>query len=94
MWTCIARRAVKLLKKLYDADIFALGIGLGGCTVYKLAAFDDGIKACATLLNINPQVSGSGNDIINYHASLDNSAYAPFCRVPFFMAVSSGSIYS
>jgi len=89
MWTCIARRAVKLLKKLYDADVFALGIGLGGCTVYKLAAFDDGIKACATLLNINPQVSGSGNEIINYHASLDNLAYATLCKLPLFMGVAS-----
>lgn len=89
MWTCLARRASKLLQKLYDKNLYALGIGLGGCTVYKLAAFDDGIKACATLLNIDPVVTGSGNALINYHASLDNFSYATLCKVPLMMGVSS-----
>lgn len=89
IWTCLARRAIKLLRETYDKNIFALGVGLGGNTVYKLSVFDDGLTACATLLNIIPAVVGSGNAIINYHASLENSAYAPFCRVPMFTAVSS-----
>lgn len=90
IWTCISRRAIKLLQELYgETHIFALGVGLGGCTVYKLAAFNDGLSACATLLNIIPNVVGEGNSLINYRASLDNSAYAPFCEVPMFMALSS-----
>ncbi len=90
IWTCIARRAALLLKGLYDdSKIFAVGAGLGGSTVYKLTAFDDGLTACATLLNILPTVKGEGNAIINYHASLDNYAYAPISKVPLFMAVSS-----
>ncbi|MDE7107706.1 MAG: hypothetical protein K2O39_05225, partial [Clostridiales bacterium] len=36
IWTCISRRAIKLLQELYgETHIFALGVGLGGCTVYK-----------------------------------------------------------
>lgn len=89
IWTCISRRAIYLLKEKYEKNMFAVGVGLGGSTVYKLSVFDDGLVACATLLNIIPEVKGEGNALINYHASLDNSAYAPFCRVPFFMAVSS-----
>lgn len=90
VWTCIARRAVELAKHLYpSAPIFALGVGLGGTTAYKLAAFDDGLTACATLLNIIPNVEGSGNSIINYRASLDSSAYATISKVPLFMAISS-----
>ncbi len=90
IWTCISRRAVKFIETLYPNDkLFALGIGLGGSTVYKLSAFDDGLTACATLLNVIPNVSGEGNAIINYHASLDNSAYAPITQIPLFMAVAS-----
>lgn len=90
IWTCISRRAIKLLQELYsETKIFALGVGLGGCTVYKLAAFNDGLTACATLLNIIPNVVGEGNSLINYRASLDNSAYASICEVPMFMAISS-----
>lgn len=89
IWTCISRRAIRLLKELYGKNIFALGMGLGGSTVYKLSAFNDGLTACATLLNIVPQVTGSGNSIINYHASLDNYAYAPISKIPMFIAVSS-----
>ena len=90
IWTCIARRTIKLLQELYaNTRIYALGMGLGGSTVYKLAAFDDGLTACATLLNIIPNVQGEGNALINYHASLDNTAYAPFCKIPMFMAISS-----
>lgn len=90
IWTCVARRATLLLKKLYsDKNIFALGCGLGGGTVYKLSVFDDGLTACATLLSVLPKVVGTDNPIINYRASLDNSAYATFCKVPLFMAVAS-----
>ncbi len=90
VWTCIARRAIKLIQELYgEINIFALGVGLGGCTVYKLAAFNDGLTACATLLNIIPNVVGEGNSLINYRASLDNSAYASICEVPMFMALAS-----
>lgn len=90
IWTCISRRAVKLLQELYEgAHIFALGVGLGGCTAYKLAAFNDGLKACATLLNIFPNVTGEGNSLINYRASLDNNAYAPISKIPLFMAIAS-----
>lgn len=90
IWTCMARRATLLLKELYaGSNIFAVGAGLGGSTVYKLTAFDDGLTACATLLNILPAVSGEGNAIINYHASLDNYAYAPISKLPLFAAVSS-----
>lgn len=92
IWTCIGRRAVKLLQELYgDTNIFALGVGLGGNTVYKLSAFKDGLTACATLLNILPNVAGEGNSLINYRASLDNAAYAPFCDVPLFMAICSNA---
>lgn len=90
IWTCLARRTVSLLKKLYpNTNIFALGMGLGGTTVYKLACFDDGLTACATLLNVIPQVEGSGNSLINYHASLDNGAYATISKVPMYMAIVS-----
>lgn len=90
IWTCMARRAAKLLKSVCATDsIFALGIGLGGSTVYKLSAFDDGLKGCATLLNIIPAVDGEGNGIINYRASLDNYAYAPITKIPLFMALAS-----
>lgn len=90
IWTCVARRTVKFLKELYpEKNLFSLGIGLGGNTVYKLAVFDDGLTACATMLNILPTVSGEGNAIINYHASLDNIAYAPITKVPLFIAVAS-----
>ncbi|MDE6293881.1 MAG: hypothetical protein K2L88_04590, partial [Clostridiales bacterium] len=75
IWTCISRRAIKLLQELYgELPVYALGVGLGGTTVYKLAAFNDGLKACATLLNIIPNVVGEGNSLINYRASLDNTA--------------------
>lgn len=89
IWTCIARRATSLLKSLYDQKLFAVGVGLGGTTVYKLAAFDDGLSACATLLNIIPDVYGSDNPLIGYHAALDNSAYASISKIPLFMAISS-----
>lgn len=89
IWTCISRRAIKLLQEVSYTHIFALGAGLGGSTVYKLAAFDDGLTACATLLNIIPNVVGEGNSLINYRASLDNSAYAPISEVPMFMAICS-----
>ena len=89
VWTCVARRAIRLLKENYGGSIFALGAGLGGSTVYKLAAFNDGLSACATLLNIIPKVDGEGNSIINYRASLENSAYASICKIPVFMAVAS-----
>lgn len=90
IWTCIARRSVKLLSEYYpDKKLFALGVGLGGSTVFKLATFDDGLCGCATLLNILPKVNGSGNTLINYHASLDNIAYAPITKIDMFMAVSS-----
>ena len=90
IWTCIARRSIKLLQELYAGyKYYALGVGLGGSTVYKLSAFGDGLTACATLLNIIPNVKGEGNSLINYHASLDNTAYAPFCTAPLFMAISS-----
>ena len=90
IWTCIARRAVRFIADLNpNKKIFALGVGLGGSTVYKLAAFDDGLTACATLLNILPNVIGEGNAIINYHASLDCIAYAPITKIPLFMAIAS-----
>ena len=91
IWVCMARRAALLLKHLYGTDIFALGVGLGGDTVYKLASFEDEFKACATLLNIIPAVTGDGNHIINYHASLDNTAYATLCKAPLFMAFPSNA---
>ena len=69
--------------------IFALGVGLGGSTVYKLSAFDDGPAACATLLNIIPNVIGEGNAIINYRASIDNYAYAKISKIPMFMAIAT-----
>lgn len=90
IWTCISRRAILLLKEMYaEQKLYALGVGLGGSTVYKLTAFDDGLTACATLLNIIPDVKGEGNAIINYHASLDNYAYASISRVKLFMAIAS-----
>lgn len=90
IWTCVARRACKLLTELYtNQKLVALGVGLGGNTVYKLASFDDGAVACATLLNIMPNVDGTGNSLINYRASLDSSAYATFCKIPMFMALAS-----
>lgn len=90
IWTCLARKAIYLLKQFYPStSIFALGVGLGGSTVYKLSALDDDLIACATLLNILPKVDGSGNEIINYRASLDNSAYAAFSKIPMLIAVSS-----
>lgn len=93
IWTCISRRAVKLLQSLYpDTKLFSVGVGLGGTTVYKLVSFDDGLTACATLLNIIPNVEGQGNLIINYRASLDNSAYATLGKLPLFMALSSNAI--
>ena len=92
IWTCLTRRAVKLLAKLYDdKKIFAVGDGIGGNIVYRLAAFDDGVTSCVTLSNIIPIVNGSGNLIINYRASLESSAYASICRVPLFMAVCSNA---
>ena len=90
IWTCIARRAVHFLRKLYpESNMFALGKGLGGSTVYKLATFNDGLIACATMLNILPTIRGSGNQLINYRAALDNTAYASLCKIPLFMAISS-----
>ena len=92
IWTCIARRAIKLLQELYEGThVFALGVELGGCTAYKLAAFNDGLDACATLLNIFPNVVGEGNSLINYRASLDNNAYAPITKIPLFMAIASNA---
>ncbi|MCM1367496.1 MAG: hypothetical protein NC184_01615 [Roseburia sp.] len=90
VWTCLARKAIYFLKQLYSGiSIFALGVGLGGSTVYKLAAFDDDLIACATFLNVLPKVEGTGNEIINYRAALDNSAYAVFSKIPIMMAVAS-----
>ncbi len=92
VWTCIARRAIHVIRSLYQNEpIFALGKGLGGSTVYKLSAFNDGLSACATLLNIIPDVNGSGNQIINYRAALDNSAYASVTVIPMYMAVCSNA---
>ncbi len=90
IWTCMARKAIVLIKKLYgDVKIFALGKGLGGSTVFKLATFDDGLTACATLLNVLPDVNGKGNPIINYRAALDNRVYAPMTTVPMFVSLCS-----
>lgn len=90
IWTCLARRAILLLKNKYDGqNIYALGKGLGGSTVYKLTALDDGLKGCATLLNILPAVNGTGNPIINYRAAFDNSSYAPLSKTPIFISVAS-----
>lgn len=90
IWTCIARKTVKLLRETYpEQKLFALGKGLGGSTVYKLASFDDGLTAAATLLNVLPDVTGTGNPLLVYQAALDNSAYAPITKVPLFMAVAS-----
>ncbi|MCH5350695.1 MAG: hypothetical protein J1F39_01825 [Clostridiales bacterium] len=89
-WACMARRAVKLLKDKYaEKNIFAWGIGLGGSTVYKMCAFDDGLKAAATSLNVLPKVSGTGNPLINYRAALDNHSYAAATKVPLLMCVST-----
>lgn len=90
IWTCIARRAVRYLGD-FGLPIFALGKGIGGSTVYKLCAFDDGLKAAATLLNILPDVRGTSAQLINYRAALDNNAYAPITAIPLFMAVSSNA---
>ncbi len=92
IWTCMARRAVLLLKTLYpDSSVFALGKELGGSTVYKLSAFEDGPAACATLLNIIPDVTGEGKTAINYRAALENNSYAPISRKPMFIAVCSNT---
>lgn len=93
IWACIARRATILLRNLYgDKKLFAFGKGLGGSTVYKLCAFDDGLTAAATALNILPTVTGTGNPIINYRAALDNNAYAPNTKTPIFISVASNAI--
>ena len=90
VWTAMARRAVLLLKQKYDGKkLFAVGKGLGGSTVYKLCSFDDGLTAAATLLNIIPKVSGTGNLFIHYHAALENSAYSATAKIPMLMAVAS-----
>lgn len=89
IWTCMARRAIAILKQRYDLPIFAIGKGLGGTTVYKLAAFDDGLSGVCTLLNILPEIKGSSNLLINYRASLDNTAYAPLSKQPIMMVVCS-----
>lgn len=90
VWTCIARKAVILLKKYCaELNIFALGKGLGGSTVYKLAAVDDNIKACATVLNILPNIVGEGDSMILYRAALAAVAYAPLTKLPLFLAVAS-----
>lgn len=90
VWMCMARKATLMLKTLYEnAKIFALGKGLGGSTVYKLCAFNDGITACATLLNIVPNITGSGNPLIFYRAALDTTAYASLTSTPLFMAIAS-----
>ncbi len=89
VWTCIARRALLLLKEKYNQDLFAVGSGFGGSTVFKLCTFDDGLKAAVTLLNIIPKVTGAGNRIINYHAALDNAAYAPNTVVPLMIAAAT-----
>ena len=70
-------------------NIFALGKGLGGSTVYKLAAVDDNIKACATVLNILPNIVGEGDSMILYRAALAAVAYAPLTKLPLFLAVAS-----
>lgn len=89
-WTCMARRALKLLKDKYEKkNIFAWGIGLGGSTVYKMCAFEDGLKAAATSLNVLPKVSGTGNPLINYRAALDNHTYAAATKVPLMMSIST-----
>lgn len=91
-WACMARRAIKLLKDAYsDKNIFAWGVGLGGSTVYKLCAFEDGLKAAATSLNVLPNVTGVGNPIINYRAALDNYAYAAVTKVPMLMNISTNN---
>ncbi|MCH5160690.1 MAG: hypothetical protein J1G04_01520 [Clostridiales bacterium] len=90
VWTAVARRAVLLLKHLYEGKkLFAVGKGLGGSIVYKLCSFDDGLTAAATMLNVIPDVSGTGNFIINYRAALDSSSYSQTAKIPLFMAVAS-----
>lgn len=90
IWACVARRATKFLLDMYpNKKVFAMGIGLGGSTVYKLTTFDDGLNACATLLNIIPKITGEGNQLINYHASLDNYSYSSLSKVPLFVTVAS-----
>lgn len=89
VWTCIARRAIMLLHRKYRQNIFALGRGLGGCTVYKLGIFDEGLTACATLLNVLPEIHGTNDNMLNYRASMDNTAYAAISTIPMFIAVAS-----
>lgn len=90
VWTAISRRATRLLGELYSGlKLFCIGRGLGGSIAYKLCAFDDGLTACTTLLNIIPEVTGQGNQIINYRAALDSGAYAPLLKTPMFIAVCS-----
>ena len=89
VWTCIARRALLLLRKEYRQKLFAVGKGLGGSTVYKLSIFNDGLAACATLLNVLPDIHGTDDNMLNYRAAMDNSAYAPISNVPMFISVSS-----
>ena len=89
VWTCIARRAIYLLRKTYRLPIYAVGKGLGGSTVYKLSIFDEGIKACATMLNVLPVIHGTNDNMLNYRAALDNTAYAPISNVPMFISVAS-----
>ena len=89
-WACMARRAISLIKEKYpEKNIFAWGIGLGGSTVYKLCAFEDGLKAAVTSLNVLPKVSGTGNPLINYRAALDNYAYAAATKIPMMMCIAS-----
>ena len=89
-WACMARRAIKLLKDFYaEKNIFAWGIGLGGSTVYKLSAFEDGLKAVATSLNALPKVTGVGNPIINYRAALDNYSYAAATKISMLINIAT-----
>lgn len=90
VWTCVARKAVLLLNKYCEGlKVFALGKGLGGSTVYKLAAVDENITACATVLNILPTIVGEGDSMILYRAALAAVAYAPLTKLPLFLAVAS-----
>lgn len=89
VWTCIARRAIMLLRRRYRQTMYAVGRGLGGCTVYKLSIFNEGLTACATLLNVLPDIHGTNDNMLNYRASMDNAAYASISTVPMFIAVAS-----
>lgn len=90
VWTCTARKAIRFLQKKYaDKKVFGLGKKIGGSIMYKLCAFDDGLCAAATLLGILPEVTGTGNKIINYRAALDNTAYASITKVPLLIIVAS-----